>query len=80
MLARIYANMSIVAGIVPLHRLARLYARRSREVAEEVGLDIANLSLLNVYSEPGETVVLVVFSAVPIWFAQRLAGAEQTHR
>jgi putative spermidine/putrescine transport system permease protein len=25
-------------------------------------------------------VVLVAFSAVPIWFAQRLAGAEQTHR
>ncbi|HEX5695876.1 MAG TPA: AAA family ATPase, partial [Acidimicrobiia bacterium] len=35
-LARIYANMSIVAGIVPLHKLARLYARRSREVADEV--------------------------------------------
>jgi tetratricopeptide (TPR) repeat protein len=35
-LARIYANMSIVAGIVPIHRLARLYARRSREVADEV--------------------------------------------
>ena len=35
-LARIYANMSIVAGIVPLHRLARLYSRRSREVADEV--------------------------------------------
>jgi len=35
-LARIYANMSIVAGIVPLHRLARLYSRRSREVANEV--------------------------------------------
>jgi putative spermidine/putrescine transport system permease protein len=25
-------------------------------------------------------VVLVAFSVVPIWFAQRLAGAEQTHR
>ena len=35
-LARIYANMSIVAGIVPIHRLARLYARKSREVADEV--------------------------------------------
>nr|MDP9494803.1 AAA family ATPase [Actinomycetota bacterium] len=35
-LARIYANMSIVAGIVPIHRLARLYSRRSREVADEV--------------------------------------------
>ncbi len=35
-LARIYANMSIVAGIVPLHKLARLYSRRSREVADEV--------------------------------------------
>jgi tetratricopeptide (TPR) repeat protein len=35
-LARIYANMSIVAGIIPLHKLARLYSRRSREVAEEV--------------------------------------------
>ena len=35
-LARIYANMSIVAGIVPLHRLARLYSRRSREVADKV--------------------------------------------
>ena len=35
-LARIYANMSIVAGILPIHRLARLYARKSREVADEV--------------------------------------------
>ena len=35
-LARIYANMSIVAGIVPLHGLARTYQRRSREVADEV--------------------------------------------
>jgi class 3 adenylate cyclase/tetratricopeptide (TPR) repeat protein len=35
-LARIYANMSIVSGIVPLHKLARTYARRSREVADEV--------------------------------------------
>ncbi len=35
-LARIYANMSIVAGIVPLHGLARLYSRKSREVADEV--------------------------------------------
>ena len=35
-LARIYANMSIVAGIVPLHKLARTYQRRSREVANEV--------------------------------------------
>jgi tetratricopeptide (TPR) repeat protein len=35
-LARIYANMSIVSGIVPLHRLARTYQRRSREVADEV--------------------------------------------
>ncbi len=35
-LARIYANMSIVAGIVPLHKLARTYQRRSREVADEV--------------------------------------------
>lgn len=35
-LARIYANMSIVAGIVPLPRLARTYQRRSREVADEV--------------------------------------------
>jgi class 3 adenylate cyclase/tetratricopeptide (TPR) repeat protein len=35
-LARIYANMSIVAGIVPMHRLARTYQRRSREVADEV--------------------------------------------
>jgi tetratricopeptide (TPR) repeat protein len=35
-LARIYANMSIVSGIVPLHKLARTYQRRSREVADEV--------------------------------------------
>jgi class 3 adenylate cyclase/tetratricopeptide (TPR) repeat protein len=35
-LARIYANMSIVAGIIPLHRLARTYQRRSREVADQV--------------------------------------------
>ena len=35
-LARIYANMSIVSGIVPLHKLARTYSRRSREVADEV--------------------------------------------
>ncbi|HEY5889749.1 MAG TPA: AAA family ATPase [Acidimicrobiia bacterium] len=35
-LARIYANMSIVAGIIPLHRLAQTYRRRSREVADEV--------------------------------------------
>ncbi len=35
-LARIYANMSIVAGIVPLHGLARTYQRRSKEVADEV--------------------------------------------
>ncbi|HXV72761.1 MAG TPA: AAA family ATPase [Acidimicrobiia bacterium] len=35
-LARIYANMSIVSGIVPVHKLARTYARRSREVADEV--------------------------------------------
>ncbi len=35
-LARIYANMSIVAGIVPIHRLARLYSRKSREVADQV--------------------------------------------
>lgn len=35
-LARIYANMSIVAGIIPLHKLARLYSRRSREVADAV--------------------------------------------
>ncbi|MGH8951302.1 MAG: AAA family ATPase [Acidimicrobiia bacterium] len=35
-LARIYANTSIVAGIVPLPRLARTYQRRSREVADEV--------------------------------------------
>jgi tetratricopeptide (TPR) repeat protein len=35
-LARIYANMSIVAGIVPLPKLARTYQRRSREVADEV--------------------------------------------
>jgi class 3 adenylate cyclase/tetratricopeptide (TPR) repeat protein len=35
-LARIYANMSIVAGIVPLHRLARIYSRKSREVADKV--------------------------------------------
>lgn len=35
-LARIYANMSIVAGIVPLPSLARTYQRRSREVADEV--------------------------------------------
>ncbi len=35
-LARIYANMSIVAGIIPLHGLARTYQRRSREVADEV--------------------------------------------
>lgn len=35
-LSRIYANMSIVSGIVPIHKLARTYARRSREVADEV--------------------------------------------
>jgi tetratricopeptide (TPR) repeat protein len=35
-LARIYANMSIVAGIIPLNRLARTYQRRSREVADEI--------------------------------------------
>jgi class 3 adenylate cyclase/tetratricopeptide (TPR) repeat protein len=35
-LARIYANMSIVSGVVPLHKLARTYQRRSREVADDV--------------------------------------------
>ena len=35
-LARIYANMSIVAGIIPLHGLARTYRARSFEVAEAV--------------------------------------------
>ena len=35
-LARIYANMSIVAGTIPLHSLARTYRRRSKEVADEV--------------------------------------------
>ncbi len=35
-LARIYANMTIVAGIVPLPKLARTYQRRSWEVADEV--------------------------------------------
>jgi tetratricopeptide (TPR) repeat protein len=35
-LARIYANMSIVAGIVPLPKLARTYQRRSKEVADQV--------------------------------------------
>jgi CTP:molybdopterin cytidylyltransferase MocA/ADP-ribose pyrophosphatase YjhB (NUDIX family) len=34
-----------------------------REVEEEVGLQLDNLQLFNVYSQPGETVVLVVFTA-----------------
>lgn len=35
----------------------------AREVEEEVGLQLDNLRLFNVYSRPGETVVLVVFTA-----------------
>jgi CTP:molybdopterin cytidylyltransferase MocA/ADP-ribose pyrophosphatase YjhB (NUDIX family) len=35
----------------------------AREVAEEVGLTVGNLDLIGVYSEPGETVVLIAWSA-----------------
>jgi CTP:molybdopterin cytidylyltransferase MocA/ADP-ribose pyrophosphatase YjhB (NUDIX family) len=35
----------------------------AREVWEEVGLTVSDLQLLNVYSEPGETVILVGFAA-----------------
>jgi CTP:molybdopterin cytidylyltransferase MocA/ADP-ribose pyrophosphatase YjhB (NUDIX family) len=34
----------------------------AREVLEEVGLEVTDLRLLNVYSEPGETVILVAFA------------------
>jgi CTP:molybdopterin cytidylyltransferase MocA/ADP-ribose pyrophosphatase YjhB (NUDIX family) len=33
----------------------------AREVAEEVGITVSDLELLNVYSAPGETVVLIVY-------------------
>ena len=33
-LANSYANMCVVAAIIPVHRLARVYARLAREVAE----------------------------------------------
>lgn len=36
----------------------------AREVLEEVGLSISNLRLLDVYSEAGETVVLVVYHTI----------------
>lgn len=36
----------------------------AREVLEEVGLTVSNLRLLNVYSEAGETVVLVVYHTI----------------
>jgi len=35
----------------------------AREVEEEVGLHLENLQLFNLYSRPGDTVVLVVFTA-----------------
>ena len=36
----------------------------AREVLEEVGLTVDNLQLLNLYSEPGQTVALVVYHTV----------------
>lgn len=35
----------------------------AREVLEEVGLEVEDLQLLNLYSEPGQTVALLVFHA-----------------
>jgi class 3 adenylate cyclase/tetratricopeptide (TPR) repeat protein len=36
-LTRAYANMVIVAGLVPLHRVAEAYSRRAIETAEQTG-------------------------------------------
>jgi class 3 adenylate cyclase/tetratricopeptide (TPR) repeat protein len=35
-LARAYANMCIACGVIPLHRLATMYGRRAREIAQAV--------------------------------------------
>lgn len=40
-----------------------VHVAAARETQEEVGLDVHGLQLLNVYSEPGETVVLVAYTA-----------------
>jgi tetratricopeptide (TPR) repeat protein len=34
--ARYYANLSVAAGVVPLHKLAQRYCRRAREVARQL--------------------------------------------
>ena len=41
----------------------RVEQAAAREVAEEVGISVDDLELFGVYSEPGETVALVVFHA-----------------
>jgi class 3 adenylate cyclase/tetratricopeptide (TPR) repeat protein len=35
-LARSYANMALATGVLPIHRLARIYDRRARRVAEQL--------------------------------------------
>ena len=51
---------SIPSGFVD--RGEDIYAAAMREVHEEVGLRIAELEIIGLYSEPGETVTLVVFA------------------
>lgn|GEM_PF-350695 len=65
-------------GFVERGEPTRLAA--SREIAEEIGIDIApdSLTLINVYSEPGETVILVAWHVRADGQTPRIADGEST--